>query len=211
MIPLLLIGIAIAAYFLGGINGAIILSKYVFKKDVRNYGSGNAGLTNFYRTFGTPWTVAVVLIDVAKSILAVLAGGWILGTQGYPVIGQVFAGFCLILGHIYPILYQFRGGKGVLCAGTMLFVIDWRVAAICWGVFFLVLIFTQYVSLGSICAAAAAPLCMWAFHHGALAGTLTMFCAIALILKHYSNIFRLINHEEPKLWGGRTKIPKMED
>ena len=116
MIPGLLAAIAVFSYLLGGLNGAIIASKYVFHRDVRDYGSGNAGLTNFYRTFGAPGLAIVIGTDVLKTVIAVVAGGLIMGTQGAASTGQVFAGFCVMLGHIYPVFYGFRGGKGVLCA-----------------------------------------------------------------------------------------------
>ena len=124
MIPGLLAAIAVFSYLLGGLNGAIIASKYVFHRDVRDYGSGNAGLTNFYRTFGAPGLAIVIGTDVLKTVIAVVAGGLIMGTQGAASTGQVFAGFCVMLGHIYPVFYGFRGGKGVLCAETMLLMPD---------------------------------------------------------------------------------------
>ena len=82
MIPGLLAAIAVFSYLLGGLNGAIIASKYVFHRDVRDYGSGNAGLTNFYRTFGAPGLAIVIGTDVLKTVIAVVAGGLIMGTQG---------------------------------------------------------------------------------------------------------------------------------
>ena len=118
MIPGLLAAIAVFSYLLGGLNGAIIASKYVFHRDVRDYGSGNAGLTNFFRTFGAPGLAIVIGTDVLKTVIAVVAGGLIMGTQGAASTGQVFAGFCVMLGHIYPVFYGFRGGKGVLCHRT---------------------------------------------------------------------------------------------
>jgi len=129
MIPLLLILIAIVSYVLGGLNGAIIISKYIFRKDIRKLGSGNAGYTNFSRNFGMGWGFVVAFIDIAKSVIAVLLGALILSIpgNGYPVIGKLFAGFCLVLGHVYPVLYHFRGGKGVVCFMTTLWLTDWRV------------------------------------------------------------------------------------
>ncbi len=129
MIPGLLAAIAVFSYLLGGLNGAIIASKYVFHRDVRDYGSGNAGLTNFFRTFGAPGLAIVIGTDVLKTVIAVVAGGLIMGTQGAAATGQVFAGFCVMLGHIYPVFYGFRGGKGVLCAETMLLIVSFRPAS----------------------------------------------------------------------------------
>ena len=132
MIPAMLAAIAVVSYLLGSLNGAVIASKYVFHRDVREYGSGNAGLTNFYRTFGTPGLLIVLGTDVVKSLIAVLIGGAVMGIVEYPTVGKLFAGFCLMLGHIYPVFYGFRGGKGVVCAAVTLLCVDIRLGhALC--------------------------------------------------------------------------------
>lgn len=211
MIPLLLIVTALIAYFMGGINGAIIISKYVFHKDVRNYGSGNAGLTNFYRTFGAAWAAAVVAVDVLKSVIALLIGGALMSTVGNAFVGKAFAGFCLILGHTWPAMYQFRGGKGALCAGAMVMFLDWRVGLLCWAVFVAIVIFTRYVSLASMTACMCAPLLIWLFGHGGLEGLLVLFCALLVVFNHRSNILRLIQHRESRLNIGRDPGKRMSD
>jgi glycerol-3-phosphate acyltransferase PlsY len=130
----------------------------MFHKDIRDYGSHNAGLTNFYRTFGLPGFVIVLLTDVGKSVAAILIGQFLLGIVGEPMIGKLFAGFCLLLGHFYPAFYQFRGGKGVLCTGVLSLMVDWRAGIICWAVFILVVLFSKYISLGSILGTLLFPL-----------------------------------------------------
>ena len=89
---LYLVAIDIVSYFLGGLNGAIITSMNLFKKDVRHFGSGNAGLTNFTRTFGTGGTPMVVAVDVLKAVISIFFGGWLMGLAGYPEIGRLFRG-----------------------------------------------------------------------------------------------------------------------
>ena len=197
-IVLLLLTAAIS-YFLGGINGAIISSGLFFRKDVRNYGSGNAGLTNYLRTFGPASMAMVIAIDVLKSVVAILIGGWLLHFVGARNVGKLFAGFCLILGHMYPIYYHFKGGKGVLCAGVLAWMIDWRVGAVCWGVFLIVVIFTRYVSLGSILGSICFPIFLWIFNYSALEGVLALLSVLLVILKHAENILRLIGGTENKL------------
>ena len=196
---LLLVLTAVAAYFLGGINGAIIISKYVYHKDIRNYGSGNAGLTNYFRTFGGVNTLLVIGIDILKSVLACLIGGWLLGFVGAPVVGKLFGGFCLIMGHMYPIYYQFRGGKGALCGVVMATAVDWRVGLGCLAVFVIVVVFTHYVSLGSMLGALACPVLLWVFQYGTLEGVLGLLCALLIVVKHGENILRLIGGTERRL------------
>ena len=206
-ITLFLLITAVCAYFLGGLNGSIIASRFFWKKDVREHGSGNAGLTNYLRTFGPAGVALVLITDIFKSVIAVLIGHWLLGLTGHAVTGRLFAGFCLMLGHIYPAFYQFRGGKGVLCAGTMVLLVDWRAGLICWVVFLVVVIFTQYVSLGSVCCALFFPLGLLIFSYRGIDVWLALFCALLLIFKHYQNILRLIHGKESKLSFGSKKNP----
>jgi len=195
-----------AAYLLGGINGSIIASLNIFNKDIRNYGSGNAGLTNFTRTFGTKGIVLVLLVDILKTIAAVMLGRWLLGMVGYPMIGKLFAGFCTMLGHVYPVYYRFHGGKTVLCAGTLVWMLDWRVGLICWAAFIVIVVFTKYVSLGSISASVLCPIGLWAFGYSGLEGLIALLCSLLLIYAHRENIKRLRSGTESKLnLGGRPK------
>lgn len=198
MLVFMLILTAIIAYALGGINGSIIASKYIFRRDIRDFGSGNAGLTNFYRTFGAVGAILVIAIDVLKSVIAVVAGGLLLNVVEEPTIGRIFACFCLMLGHAYPAYYNFKGGKGVLCAGVAALFIDWRIGLICWAVFIVVAILTRYISLSSIVCCLFLPIGVWLFKHGGIEGAVALFCALLLIFQHRDNIARLIAGKEPR-------------
>ena len=207
----LLLLTAVIAYFLGGLNGAIISSMNFFHRDVRNYGSGNAGLTNYLRTFGTGSVAMVLLIDIAKSVIAIAIGGWLLHFQDAATVGKLFAGFCLIIGHMYPIYYHFQGGKGVLCAGVLAFMVDWRVGVGCLTIFLLIVIFTRYVSLGSMVGALFCPIFLWIFGYSTLEGLLALFSAALIVVKHAENILRLIGGTENKLnfkGGAGTRPPR---
>ena len=207
MTVILLIITALCAYFLGGLNGAIIASKYIWKKDIRQYGSGNAGLTNFFRIFGAKGILVVILTDVLKSVAAVLIGTALIGLRGEPVVGKFFAGFCLMLGHVYPVFYDFKGGKAVLCAGTLAWMLDWRIGLLCWGVFIILTLATRYVSLGSIAGAALMPIGSLLCGFTGLESLLALLCALLLIFKHIPNITRLIKGTESKLTIGKPKPP----
>ena len=209
-LPLLLGVAAVFAYFCGCFNGAVIVSKYILRNDVRNHGSGNAGLTNFDRTFGVPGLAIVIGTDVLKTVIAVVAGGLIMGTQGAAATGQVFAGFCVMLGHIYPVFYGFRGGKGVLCAETMLLIVSFPTGLVALLIFVGIVWATRYVSLGSICGALIAPIGVLAAC-GKLPALLSLFCVILLVVKHRSNIGRLIRHQESKLSFKKDLSDKFDD
>lgn len=211
MRTLYLILTAIISYCLGSINGAIIAGFFVHHKDVRRYGSRNAGLTNYYRNFGTPGLVVLVLIDVLKAVIAVLIGGALLNKVEAKEVGMLFAGFCVILGHMFPALFQFRGGKGVLSGVTMAFLVDWRVGLCCLLTFLILVLFTRYVSLGSIVGSALCPVYLWVFGHEKLSIILGALCALLIVIKHAENIVRLVGGTERRIDLGGSRKKQEED
>lgn len=193
-----LLAIAVVSYICGGMNGAIIASKLIYKKDIRDYGSGNAGLTNFYRTFGKS-AVLVILIDCLKTVLPIILGGILMGQFERVLLGRLVAGFFVMLGHSFPVFYKFKGGKTLLSGGFLAFFIDWRVAVLAWGVFIVVVLLTRYVSLGGICAGAMLPISMLICRVGVWYEVLIAACCGALLIaRHKDNIVRLIKGEERK-------------
>ena len=192
--------IALAAYFLGCFNGAVIVSKYILRDDIRNHGSGNAGLTNFHRTFGGGLTFVVILCDVLKAVLAVLLASTVFGGA---VTAKYWAGLFCLLGHMFPCMFHFKGGKGILSGGTIALMIDWRVALVVWGGFLILVIATRYISLGSLWAGASFPFATWIFHPGT-AGPDPAIIALAFLLgglvvwQHRANIRRLLAGNENK-------------
>ena len=209
--PVRLILAAVIAYFLGCSNGAVIISKYILRDDVRKHGSGNAGLTNFHRTFGGGLTLVVILIDVVKAILAVtvgilLAGDLFAGLGGSsaidPALGVTFykywSGLFCLLGHMFPCMFGFKGGKGILSGGAVAIMIDWRVALVVWGGFLVLAVLTRYVSLGSCWAGASFPFATWFVYQNWILTLLAVFIGGMILWKHRSNIGRLIRGEESK-------------
>ncbi len=199
------LAVALAAYFLGCFNGAVIVSKYILHDDVRTHGSGNAGLTNFFRTFGGPLTLVVILLDVVKAIVAVLLGVWAVGGwlgHGAPfmvVLGKYWAGLFCLLGHMFPCMFHFKGGKGILSGGAIAIMIDWRIALVVWGGFLLLTILTRYVSLGSIWAGGSFPFATWFVYQNLLLTILAVVIGWGVVWMHRANIGRLLRGEENKL------------
>ena len=190
--------LAVAGYVLGWANGAILVSKIFYHDDVRAHGSGNAGLTNFYRTYGAKLVLAVIAIDMLKAVIAVELGGWVLGGA----LGKYFMGFFCMLGHMFPAPYHFKGGKGILSSGTLLLCLDWRVALVSWGAFAVLVVLTRYVSLGSIAAAALLPVTTFFVYRGAPDFPwILLFAALiggAVTWAHRANIKRLLSGTENK-------------
>ena len=217
MIPFLLVVIAVVSYGLGALNGAMLLSRFVFHKDLRKYGSGKVGYANFVRVFGGKWGTAVIAVEVLKSAIAVLFGGllMLIPGQGFPVIGRLFAGLWLVMGHIYPVQQQFRGGKGVVPCLTALWLTDWRVGLVALAVFIIVIAFSQYVSLAGVAACFVGALATWVFVASedlkGLAGTLAFIMALIIIWRHRGNLLRIQKGREPRVKWGRQPSRRIKE
>ena len=191
---------AVISYLLGCCNTSIVISKYFLRDDVRNHGSGNAGLTNFYRVFGQKKILFVILADVMKTVVSVLLGAAVLDTFcGQPVIGKLLGGLFCIVGHMYPVMFGLKGGKGVLAGGTLALVMGWKVALIVWGLFILCLLLTRFVSLGSLSAATAFPFAVGGFYQNWIYTVLAAIAGGLIVWKHRENIRRLVHGQESKL------------
>ena len=191
----------ITAYLLGGINGAIILSRVVYHEDIRTKGSGNPGFTNFKRIhgFGAP-TFGVMAIDIFKTIIPTLT---------FRLLFDYFCGegqfgaaltllFCM-LGHVFPVWYRFKGGKAVLAYLAGVWFVDWRMGLICFGIFALLLLTVKYMSLASMTFAFTSPIVLFLLGNRdwkvlAVAAIL----AVLVIVRHKDNIVRLCKGTESK-------------
>ena len=203
---------ALAAYLLGNLNGAILVSRLVAHEDVRTKGSGNAGLTNFHRVFGGPLTAVVILCDVLKAVVAVLVGAWIAGSFApsfwggeLVIIGKYWAALFCLLGHMFPCMFHFRGGKGILSGGTIALMVDWRVALVVWGGFLILAVLTKYVSLGSVWAGASFPFISWYCFPNPIIVVLAFLLGGLVVWKHRGNIKRLVTGTESKFSLHRKK------
>jgi glycerol-3-phosphate acyltransferase PlsY len=211
MLTFLMIVVAIASYFLGAINGAIITSNAIFRKDIRKFGSGNAGLTNAYRVFGIKGAVGTLVIDVLKAAAAVYLAQVLLGpkiaelvvstnaVKDAHTIAKMYAGFFAMVGHTFPIYYGFKGGKGVLVCGITALMINIWVGILAIGVFILITLIFRYVSLGSIVAGMIAfPLFTMIIIQQFPATFLSIICGVLIVVMHVPNIVRIVQGREAK-------------
>lgn len=212
ILPLLLAGAA--GYLIGSVSFAILVTRAFAKTDVRSHGSGNAGATNVMRVAGPKASILTFFLDFGKCALSVAIGYAILFYIGGAApqlakIGMYAAGYCCLIGHMYPLYFGFRGGKGVASSAGMMLLLDWRVFLLELLIFGLVFLFRRTISLSSIVAAAAYPFFTFAitffvdFQNGALPVVsvvlATLFAAllgITVIVKHKENIRRLLRGEE---------------
>lgn len=188
----------IAGYLLGNMNGAVFTSR-MMHDDVRDHGSGNAGLTNFIRNYGAAKAALVIAIDALKAVLSCLIGALLLRSYGMYREGAALGGAAVMLGHTFPALLGFRGGKGILSGLFVAIMVDWRVALIILAVFAIAYFTTWFVSLGSVLAAIAFAVGFVIFHHNNL---VVMLCGVFMgalaVFMHRENIVRLVKGQERK-------------
>lgn len=217
MVYFICIATALVAYFIGSINTSIILSKKFTGEDIRNSGSGNAGTTNMLRTYGKKLALVTLICDILKGVvpvlLAVLADKFILSglsSTSAPasyLLGSLnyIAGFFAILGHSFPVFFGFKGGKGVATGFGVVLALNWQVGLIALAVAVIIMAFTRYVSLGSIIGAALFPILLLAFSFGSgevdiMSMVFAFAIAALIIVRHRTNIKRLLNGNENKLF-----------
>lgn len=206
---------AIIAYLLGSINFAVMISGGVYKDDVRSHGSRNAGATNMLRTYGKKAAALTFIGDGIKAAIAILVGMLLMGR-----LGGYIAGLFCIIGHMFPIYYKFKGGKGVVTAAIMILVLDWQIFLILLLLFIGLVATTKYISLGSVICVMVYPIALFrldvmvaetAVKNGSVSletaanlgpsyDVIIAFLVMLLVVyKHRENIARLLRGEESKV------------
>jgi len=202
---MILIAIVIS-YLLGSLNFGIIVSKLALGMDLREHGSGNAGSTNAYRVMGPKLAVPVMIGDILKGVVASVIGNMLAGEHG-----RLAAMLFVVVGHIYPLYFGFKGGKGVITAAATIAIFDIRIFAVMISVFLITVLLTKYVSLGSMLAAAVFPVLMYIFHPTAACVIVALVMASAVIILHRGNIKRLIAGTESKFTFKRKNAEIKKD
>jgi glycerol-3-phosphate acyltransferase PlsY len=207
----------IIPYLLGSLNFGVIISRKQYRDDVRTHGSGNAGATNMLRTFGLKAAILTMAGDMLKAVIAVGLGYLIVGVNAqvtdvngvsYRMVdqfGAAIAGLFVMLGHIFPIFFKFKGGKGVATSGMVILMLSPVTAAVCLIVFLIVVIGTRYVSLGSVMALSLFPIVLNAWSHAydpprnPTACMISVVMAVLVVFMHRENLKRLANRTESKI------------
>ena len=194
----------ILAYLIGSIPTSVWVSQYFFGIDIREYGSGNAGATNVYRVLGPKWGTTVMIIDMLKGILAVKLALLLPQYAGHDTRFlnlQIVLGLGAVIGHVFPIWADFRGGKGVATLFGLVLGISPLTALCCSGVFLLVLYLTRFVSLSSIFASVAFPVFILVIFNvdNEIYRVFAIAVALMVVLTHQKNIGRLLRGSESKV------------
>ncbi|MBQ7385569.1 MAG: glycerol-3-phosphate 1-O-acyltransferase PlsY [Ruminococcus sp.] len=205
---------AVVAYLLGSLNGGIMVTQLLNNADIRESGSGNAGFTNVKRVYGAKSAAIVCVVDIVKTIIACGVGGFVINhfTQSSYIAGALLCGLFAQLGHIFPIYYGFKGGKGFICGMTTIFMADPLIFLVALAVLFAVTLISKYVSLGSLCATLSYAVAFVVFHtEDVTAYLIAIALAVVVFISHRENIKRLINKTERKTYFfGMDKKKKEE-
>ena len=206
----IMFAVLFAAYLLGSINSAILISKLIYRDDIRKHGSGNGGMTNMLRTFGGKAAILTLAGDLLKTAIAVFIAGLVYGfwyTAGIATSEMCYmAGLFAVLGHIFPLYYRFKGGKGVLVTSTMALILTPVPFLILFAIFAAIVYMSKYVSLGSVSVAVLYPVLL----HGTFAVVFeapmpglmalsTIVLACLIVWCHRENLKRISEGTESKL------------
>ncbi|QIB26674.1 glycerol-3-phosphate 1-O-acyltransferase PlsY [Caloranaerobacter azorensis] len=188
--------VLLLSYLIGNINAAYLIGKILKNKDIRNYGSGNAGATNALRVFGAKIAAVTFLFDLLKAVIAVILGKMILGETG-----MFLAGISVIVGHNWPALLNFRGGKGIASTIGVMLIINYKITLICLAIGLIIVIKSRYVSLGSVITMALLPIIGLFFNRPFNLDFLifTLILSAMAIYRHKGNISRLLKGQERKI------------
>ena len=192
--------IAVGSYLLGSVSLSIYMSKRIFGGDVRSHGSGNAGATNMARVYGMMAGVLTLAADMMKAAVSMIGGYLLLGD-----LGLAIGGAGCILGHCFPVLHHFKGGKGVSVGGILALLLDWRVGLLVIACFLVGALLSKKVSLGSVCGAIACGVGCLLLVSSVPRVVLGLFAMVVVVARHKENIGRLIKGTEPDFKPAKRK------
>lgn len=221
----LIVAVMAISYLLGSINSAIILSKLIYRDDIRKHGSGNAGMTNMLRTYGKGAAGLTLVGDLMKTVIAIFIAGTVFG---FNYVGGVstgdgvcyIAGLFVVVGHIFPVFYKFKGGKGVLATASMALILSPIPFLILFLVFVGIVAASKYVSLGSVTVAVLYPVVLsgyFKFMFAAdysfpgFAAVTSILLAILIVWCHRANLVRISNKTEHKISFGKKREEPVAD
>jgi len=195
----LLLITSIFAYGIGSMSTMVLASNYVFRTRLSRLGKGNIWISNFRRIYGIWGFIRLLLTELIKDLLPILLGGLLLGMKGHADVGRVFAGFCLTLGRLYPLFYDFRGSHATFCLILTAFMANSTVGIAVTVVVLAVTVLSRYLALATLAGAAFSAIVGVLLIDDALILRLLLFSAGLVFIKHIPAISRMLNGREMRL------------
>lgn len=195
----LLIIIAVIAYGCGSMSSVVIASNYVFHVNLRRLGTGSSALSNFRRIYGVKGFVKLLLVELVRDILPILIGGLLMGIKGQAAVGRAFAGFCLVMGRLYPVFYDLKGSHAIICMLVVMAFVNFSGALAVLLFVALGIWLTKYVSLGAVAGAAVMCIASLLLVDDPLVMKLALFVGLAVLVRHIPAVSRMLSGRETKL------------
>lgn len=195
----LLIIIAVIAYGCGSMSSVVIASNFVFHVNLRRLGTGSSALSNFRRIYGVKGFVKLLLVELVRDILPILIGGLLMGIKGQAAVGRAFAGFCLVMGRLYPVFYDLKGSHAIICMLVVMTFVNFSGALAVLLFVALGIWLTKYVSLGAVAGAAVMCIASLLLVDDPLVMKLALFAGLAVLVRHIPAVSRMLSGRETKL------------
>lgn len=195
----LLIIIAVIAYGCGSMSSVVIASNFVFHVNLRRLGTGSSALSNFRRIYGVKGFVKLLLVELVRDILPILIGGLLMSIKGQTAVGQTFAGFCLVMGRLYPVFYDLKGSHAIICMLVVMTFVNFSGALAVLLFVALGIWLTKYVSLGAVAGAAVMCIASLLLVDDPLVMKLALFVGLAVLVWHIPAVSRMLSGRETKL------------
>lgn len=195
----LLIIIAVIAYGCGSMSSVVIASNFVFHVNLRRLGTGSSALSNFRRIYGVKGFVKLLLVELVRDILPILIGGLLMGIKGQAAVGRAFAGFCLVMGRLYPVFYDLKGSHAIICMLVVMAFVNFSGALAVLLLVALGIWLTKYVSLGAVAGAAVMCIASLLLVDDPLVMKLALFAGLAVLVRHIPAVSRMLSGRETKL------------
>lgn len=195
----LLIIIAVIAYGCGSMSSVVIASNFVFHVNLRRLGTGSSALSNFRRIYGVKGFVKLLLVELVRDILPILIGGLLMGIKGQAAVGRAFAGFCLVMGRLYPVFYDLKGSHAIICMLVVMTFVNFSGALAVLLFVVLGIWLTKYVSLGAVAGAAVMCIASLLLVDDPLVMKLALFVGLAVLVRHIPAVSRMLSGRETKL------------
>ena len=195
----LLIIIAVIAYGCGSMSSVVIASNFVFHVNLRRRGTGSSALSNFRRIYGVKGFVKLLLVELVRDILPILIGGLLMGIKGQAAVGRAFAGFCLVMGRLYPVFYDLKGSHAIICMLVVMAFVNFSGALAVLLFVALGIWLTKYVSLGAVAGAAVMCIASLLLVDDPLVMKLALFAGLAVLVRHIPAVSRMLSGRETKL------------
>ena len=196
---LLLIPTAFFAYMFGGLDTMVLASNFVFRRGLWKLGRGNVWLSNFRRIYGAKGFVKLLLVELVRDILPILIGGLLMGIKGQAAVGRAFAGFCLVMGRLYPVFYDLKGSHAIICMLVVMAFVNFSGALAVLLFVVLGIWLTKYVSLGAVAGAAVMCIASLLLVDDPLVMKLALFAGLAVLVRHIPAVSRMLSGRETKL------------